>query len=154
MELQKFLTKLDHIVVEGGRRCLKDRVAIAIHRPGSIGGSPMVDVKDIEIIEVKGVTKGIDWDSSRIILTLEQDVCSLTPEQRDAITEDVRKGQSRESYEQFKTLKAKIAKLEAIVALTAPSHRAHLESVEGGRDALLALDAMIAELSEPPVRKK
>lgn len=154
MELQKFLTKLDHIVVENGRRCGTDRVAIAIHRPGSIGGSPVVDVKDVEIVHIKDAKKGIDWDSRKIILTLEQEVSTLTPEQRDAITEDVKKGQSRESYEQFKAFKVKIAKLEALLKVTVPSHRALLEADENGTEGLLALDKMLAELVDTTVREK
>ena len=154
MELQKFLTKLDYIVVQNGRRCGTDRVAIAIHRPGSIGGSPVVDVKDVEVVHIKDATKGIDWDSSKIILTLEQDVCTLTPDQRDAITADVKKGQSRESYEQYKALKIKIAKLEALLELTVPSHRARCEADGNGEEALRTLDALLAQLAAPTVREK
>lgn len=154
MELQKFLTQLDRIFVENGRGCAKDRVAIAIHRPGSIGGSPIVDVKDVEIVHIKDATKGIDWDSRKIILRLEQEVSALTPEQRDAITADVKKGQSRESYEQFKAFKSKIAKLEALLELTVHSHRARFEAADNGEEELMRLDAMLAELVEPTAREK
>ena len=154
MELQKFLTKLDRIVVDNGRQCAKDRVAIAIHRPGSLGGSPIVDVKDVEIVHIKDATKGIDWDSRKIILTLEQEVSTLTPEQRDAITADVKKGQSRESYEQFKAFKARIAKLEALLELTVPSYRARFEADDNGEDELRTLDALLAQLVDPTVREK
>lgn len=146
MELQKFLTTLDRIVVENGRGCVKDRVAIAVHRPGALGGSPVVDVKDVEIVHLKDASKGFDWDSRKIILTLEQEVCTLTPDQRDAITEDVRKGQSREAYEQFKGLKAKIAKLEGLLELTLPAYRSSLEASGAVPAELVSLEQLLIEL--------
>lgn len=154
MELQKFMTTLDRIVVQNGRGCAKNRVAIAVYRPGSLGGSPVVDVKDVEIVHIKDASKGIDWDSSKIILTLEQEVSTLTPDQRDAILENARRENSIEAYQQFKALREKIKHLEKIVELTLPAYREKISTNDQNPDQLAALEELLAGLNEHAVREK
>lgn len=149
MEFQKFLTQLDRIVVDYGRGVLKNRVAIVVHRPGSIGGSPVVDVKDVEIIEVKDASKGIDWNTKLIMLTLEKPVSTLSVEQRDAITENIRRGQSMEAYEQYKSLHARIDQLKALLDRTAPAYKALLGADRERKGDLDAFNAELEALAKP-----
>lgn len=110
MDLKTVLSNLDRIVVDHGNRDVGNfKVGVVVHRPGSIGSTPCVDIHDIE---VKRIDAGFDWDSRKVLITLAQPISLLTNEERDAITKDHSRSTSREGYDQFKQFRARIAALE------------------------------------------
>lgn len=110
MELKTVLSTLDRIVVDHGNRDVGHfKVGVVVHRPGSLGGTPIADIQEIEI---KRIDKGFDWDSRKVLITLAQPISLLTNEERDAITKDHSRSTSREGYDQFKQFRARIAALE------------------------------------------
>jgi hypothetical protein len=76
-----------------GRR----ELAIVVHSPGGLGATPCVPVSSL--------TGGIDWDQSRLLLAPEQPLTLLQPEQVEAITASVAKGQSWHANEAQKSLR-------------------------------------------------
>lgn len=146
MEMGKLLTKMDRIVVDNGRSVAKHRVAVRIHQPGSLGGTPVVNVADIEFVHVKSVEKGFDWDSNKIILTLERDVCTLTPEDRDAITQSVSKGQSWHAYQAYKKGQEELNALKALLKQSQPSLLRDLESYPSDDPESIRLKELLREI--------
>lgn len=105
MDLDKALEQLSHpsITQENARRPMK--LVIKTHRPGSIGGTPCVDVENI--------AAGFDWDHGKLIFTPSKPLTVLTPEDVAAINKSVREGQSWHAFEAHKAHKAQIAGLQA-----------------------------------------
>lgn len=95
------LTRISNTQAHNGERT----IAVRLHKPGSIGGTPCAPVVELHA--------GIDWDSGRVLLTLDRQVTDLTEEQVAAILESVRKGQSWHSYQQYKELRRERAALLA-----------------------------------------
>lgn len=73
-------------------------LTIRVHRPGSLGPTPSVEVEDIYA--------GFDWDAGQVMIYPKHPLTMLTPEQVTAIEESVRKGQSWHAYEAYKKHKA------------------------------------------------
>lgn len=149
MQLKKVMLKLDQIVVENGRRAGDFKLCVRVHRPGALGGTPVVNVADFECLEVKSVDKGFDWDSSKVIITLESDVCAITPEQRDEMSRSASRGTIQE-YDKFRGMKQKIQELQALLELTMPSHDAWL--AENGTDEQKAQYANALVEAQKPYR--
>lgn len=79
-------------------------LVIQVYSPGRIGGTPFVDIKDINI--------GFDWDDGRAFLVPENPLTVLSPDDVVAIRQSVSKGQSYHSYKEIQRLKEVIANLE------------------------------------------
>lgn len=105
MELDKALAILTHpsIAVENSRR--PKMLVVQVLRPGSIGGTPCVDVESI--------SAGIDWDSRRLIIKPEKPLTALSPEEVDAIKQSAAAGQSWHAYQTHLAHKAQITGLQA-----------------------------------------
>jgi hypothetical protein len=92
MNLRDFFGKIDRITTYKGRS--EPRVVIEVHEPGSIGGTPFV--------EVEQVYSGIDWNAGKVLLKPAQPLTKLTREEVDAISKSVAEGQSWHAYQQYK----------------------------------------------------
>jgi hypothetical protein len=110
-------------------------LCVSIHAPGSIGGTP--------VRLVTGMHQGIDWDSGKVMLTLDAAVTDLTPEQVKEITESVQKGQSWHAYQTYKKQREELASLQSELATAraerdawSSAFREEYESTELGRYAL------------------
>lgn len=98
MDLDAAIATLNRIrQAEGhGRR----ELAIVIHAPGSLGGTPSVPVARIDA--------GFDWDHTQLLLTPGQPLTPLQPDQVEAIIRSVAAGQSWHAYEAQKALRAEL----------------------------------------------
>lgn len=106
MKISTALTSLQHIAeTAGNHRQL--RLAIPIHQPGGIGGSPCVEVAMIQA--------GIDWDASVVFLVPEKHLTALTPEQVVDISKSVSKGSSWHAFQREKGLRDEIKALRELV---------------------------------------
>jgi hypothetical protein len=152
MDAQTLHSRLEEIFSQNDKRALKNRVAIVVHRPGSVGGTPTVNITDVEVIEIVDAHKGIDWNSNVIMLSLASEVSTLSVEQRDAITENMRRGQTVEAFEQYKSLHAKIDLLKRLLGEATPAYHAALSADEHGQEKLDAFNAAIESL-KPPARR-
>lgn len=126
MKFSKFSELVDRIRNSNEMQRREHIVAIEVHRPGWIGGTPAV--------AVSAVFKGFDWDNGRVIICPQVPLTELTLEQVIDITESVRKGQSWHANREYKKYKAQL-------------ENAALEhaKVAGQRDKLLAaLEGVIA----------
>ncbi len=88
-----------------GRHQNDARLVVEVYRPGSIGGTPCV--------EVAGVFAGFDWDSGKFILKTDEKLTTLTPEQVAEIHESAMGGQSWHAYQTYKKQADRIKELEA-----------------------------------------
>lgn len=95
MDLDAAIATLNRIrQAEGhGRR----ELAVVIHAPGSLGGTPSVPVARIDA--------GFDWDHTQLLLTPGQPLTALQPDQVQAITKSVASGQSWHAYEAQRALR-------------------------------------------------
>lgn len=75
------------------------KLVIVIQRPGSIGGTPCV--------ELEGVHEGFDWDSGKLMFYPAKPLTALTPEQLEEIRESVKIGQSWHGNEAYRALRQK-----------------------------------------------
>lgn len=101
-------------------------VCIVVSQPGSIGGTPTVDIERIQA--------GFDWDNGRLMLYPAKPLTALTETQIRAIEESARKGQSWHAYEAQKRLRRRITDLEKEVAglrASLPGQQAACNSSEG-----------------------
>lgn len=105
MELDKALAILNHpsITTENERRPM--RLVIQTLKPGSIGGTPCVDVE--------GINAGFDWDHGKLIVRPEKPLTALSPEDVAAIRKSAAEGQSWHAYQTHIAHKAQIAGLQA-----------------------------------------
>lgn len=110
MQINQALRQLQQATEEGRGRHLK--LCIPVFQPGAIGGTPCVMVKDIQ--------SGFDWDQGRVMLTTEEHLTVLSPENVAAIRDSVRRGQSWHAYQAHcvmnDKLKAAEARIEALQA--------------------------------------
>lgn len=136
MDLKTVLSTLDQIVVDHNKQDVGNfRVAVVVHRPGALGGTPCIDIQDID---VKRIDKGFDWDSRKILITLDKPISLLTNEERDAITKDHSRSTSREGYDQFKQFRARIAALEKALITVGHGLQQNLDEPRcSGESALL-----------------
>lgn len=67
------------------------KLVVVLHRPGSMGGTPC--------IEVEGIHDGFDWDAGKVMIHTAQPLTLLSPEDVTAIHESVKKGQSWHAFE-------------------------------------------------------
>lgn len=94
-----------------GRHQQECRLVIPIYAPGSIGGSPCVEVTSFSV--------GFDWDTHKLFVHTEEKLTTLTPEEVAAIMTSVREGQSWHAYQEYKKQAKRIKELEKQVkALT------------------------------------
>lgn len=97
------------------------KLCIPIHRPGSLGGTPCV--------QVTRLSAGIDWDHSRLFVGADEPLSVLTADEVADIRRSIAKGQSWHAYQAHKQMASKldqalarIAELEAeLVTLRAGS---------------------------------
>lgn len=85
-------------------RAAESELMVAVHRPGSLGGTPAVAVTALHA--------GFDWDAGKVILEVAPTVTTLTVEEITAITTSVQKGQSWHAYQSFKRQASRITELE------------------------------------------
>lgn len=102
------LQHLERALRFAGSRRDKLELAVAVWAPGTLGGSPRVGVTSLEV--------GFDWDAGYVLVRTERELCALGADERDAIVQSVRQGQSWHAYQAQKKLRARIAELEAEVA--------------------------------------
>lgn len=92
MDLKSTIDYLNHYLEEDERRPIT--FAVEVFRPGSIGGTPCV--------EIKRIRAGFDWDQGKMLLTPAQPLTTLTPEDVEAIRQDIKKAQSPAGYQAYK----------------------------------------------------
>lgn len=128
-----------------GSRKGEQNLCVQVHRPGSIGGTPSVPVKYM--------FSGFDWDSGKLLISLEREVTDLTPKQVSEISESARHGQSWHAFQQCKALKAQIDQHEADAA----RYRYLCECKEWPREVSDALDCdpkvLIDEAIDAEIKK-
>lgn len=105
MELDKALEILNHpsIERENSRRPMK--LVVQVLKPGSLGGTPCVDVS--------AINAGFDWDKGKLILTTEKPLTALSPEDVEAIRKSAAAGQSWHAYQTHLAHKKQIEGLQA-----------------------------------------
>lgn len=75
------------------------KLVIVIQRPGSLGGTPCV--------ELESVHEGFDWDNGKLMFYPAQPLTALTPEQLEEIRESVKNGQSWHANEAYRKVREK-----------------------------------------------
>lgn len=110
MEFKKALHVMQHHVTEDERRPMK--LVVVVNDPGSIGGTPCV--------EVETVAAGFDWDAGKMMIFPSKSLTALSPAQVDEISKSAAAGQSWHAYQAYK------------------KHQEQLKAVEAQRDLLLA----------------
>lgn len=108
MKFKTALEKLNAIASQLGSRLDTADLVIMVNKPGAVGGTPSVQVLDINA--------GFDWDANKILIATKEDLSVLTTEEREAILESVRQGSSWHAYQAQKKLIDKIAALELELA--------------------------------------
>lgn len=103
MKLSQLKAYLDRLEGALCRHPEEVEVVIAIHQPGTLGGTPGV--------ELTSVSLGSDWDRNRLILRGEVPLTSLNAEQVEAILASVRGGQSWHAYQAQQKLRDAIYEL-------------------------------------------
>lgn len=105
MELDKALEILTHpsVTTENSRRPTK--LVIQVLQPGSIGGTPCVDVE--------AISAGFDWDKGKLIIRPDKPLTSLSPDEVEAIKKSAAAGQSWHAYQTHLAHNAQIAGLQA-----------------------------------------
>ncbi len=106
MELDLALQHLHRLEVVNGPHPIE--LAVRVYQPGSLGGTPCV--------KVTGMHAGIDWDRAKLLISTEQPLTVLTPEDVEAIRQSAAKGQSWHAYQAYKAQNERIKALEAEVA--------------------------------------
>ncbi|HFK1643442.1 TPA: hypothetical protein ACGZY5_004454 [Escherichia coli] len=103
MKFYKFSELVNRILSNNHSHRRDIDVTIVVHSPGSIGSTPSVEVKSIQV--------GFDWDAGQVMIFPAQPLTTLTPEQVADITDSVRKGQSWHAYQEYKKHKEQLEKL-------------------------------------------
>lgn len=103
MKLTQLLELLTKTVGALKSRADSVDVVVEIHQPGSVGGTPTINI-------VQG-SMGFDWDANKFILGTEKALSVLTEEERKAIEESVSKGQSWHAYQDHKKLQGQLKTL-------------------------------------------
>lgn len=104
MKLKQMIDTLSRITERMGSRLDDVNVVIEVHNPGSIGGTPAV--------ALSGLNLGIDWDNNKLILHTKEALTTLTDEEREAVVQSVRKGQSWHAYQSYRKQSNEIDKLK------------------------------------------
>ena len=78
--------ELIELLQRGTARNLDSIVKVVVHNPGTVGGSPAINLRHAAF--------GFDWDSGKFLLYPVQHLTALTAEQVNEITDSVRIGQS------------------------------------------------------------
>lgn len=95
MEFKSALQVMQHYVTEDERRPMK--LAIVVTSQGSIGGTPCVEVQNIQA--------GFDWDHGKLMIYPAQPLTTLTSEDVADIRKSVAGGQSWHAYQAQKNLR-------------------------------------------------
>lgn len=122
MKFLQFAAKVARIAESPSVVRRDPELTIKIHRPGSLGPTPSVEID----VEIDDIYAGFDWDVGQVILFSKQQLTELDPQQLCPIEESVRKGQSWHAYQAHK------------------KHRDELKAMEDQRDTLLAVLERIA----------
>jgi len=96
----------------------KIRVGIAIFRPGSLGGTPVTNVKSVDLKELEEVQSahfGFDWDSKKFIIYPENDLTVLTREDVNAIKESIKQSQSVHTEQVIRKYKKEADELKTFI---------------------------------------
>lgn len=101
MLLKELISKLEYLSDD-------TQVVIQTYSPGRIGGSPCVNIKNVNV--------GFDWDQGKVFLTPETPLTVLSTDDIVAIRESVSKSQSWHSFQELNKLKGRIHKLEKELA--------------------------------------
>lgn len=124
------------------------KLVIVIQRPGSIGGTPCV--------ELEGVHEGFDWDSGKLMFYPAKPLTVLSPEDVAAIHESVRLGQSWHANQaHMKTAAQRRAAEAELASYKTDAERYRFVVAIGTNVALarcldpLAIKAGIEHLSDP-----
>lgn len=96
-----------------GGRVRKLKLKIPIFSPGSLGGTPSLDIHDLSL--------GFDHDQGRLFFCTEQQLSALSREEISAIQKSVSMGQSYHAYQQYKAMRAEHATLVDLLASTRES---------------------------------
>lgn len=133
MEFKKALHVMQHHVTEDERRPMK--LVVVVNDPGSIGGTPCV--------EVETVAAGFDWDAGKMMIFPSKSLTALSPAQVDEISKSAAGGQSWHAYQAYN------------------KYQEQLKAAEAQRDLLLAaLDDLVQffdedeQLLAPDVRSR
>lgn len=103
---------LERALLSAGSRRDELELVVPVYQPGSIGPQPSVPVDRIHA--------GIDWDAGFAFAVPETEVSTLSADEREAILESARQGQSWHAYRREQKLRDRIATLEARLAVLAP----------------------------------
>jgi hypothetical protein len=102
MDFKSALHVMQHSIAENERRPMK--LVIAVQSQGSIGGTPCVEVSNVQA--------GFDWDSGKMMIYPSTPLTTLSAEDVGAIRESVSKGQSWHAYQAYKAQKAEQKTIE------------------------------------------
>lgn len=119
---------LKGILARPQQSCRPTKLVIVIKRPGSIGGTPCV--------EVESVHAGFDWDNGKLMIYPAQPLTALTPEQLEEIHESVRLGQSWHANQAHMKTAAQRRAAEAELA----SYKVDAERYRFGREVMVNTD--------------
>lgn len=81
-------------------------LVIPVFNPGTLGGSPCVDVQEVNI--------GFDWDNGKLFLVPNCSLTVLTAEQMSDVQQCAKVDQSPNSYKMHKRIKELEAELQAM----------------------------------------
>ena len=85
------------------------RLVVKTLNPGSVGGTPSVDVTRLKF--------GIDWDAGKVLIETDVPLTRLTPEDVAAIHKSAKEGQSWHAYHAWKKQADRIKALEVELSL-------------------------------------
>lgn len=106
IKLRQLIDTLDRITERRGNRLDDVNVVLEVYNPGSIGGTPCVPIVSLDL--------GIDWDANKLILHTDKTLSVLTDEEKAAILESVKKGQSWHAYQSHKKQSDELKKLKEL----------------------------------------
>lgn len=106
IKLRQLIDTLARITERRGNRLDDVNVVIEVYNPGSIGGTPCVPIVSLNL--------GIDWDANKLILHTDKTLSVLTDEEKAAILESVKKGQSWHAYQSHKKQSDELKKLKEL----------------------------------------
>ena len=84
------------------------KLFVKVFNPGSIGGTPCVAVKRIDV--------GFDWDNGKVLIETDVPLTQLSPEDVAAIHKSAKGGQSWHAFQAYKKQADRIKVLEDQVA--------------------------------------
>ena len=103
MEFKNALKVMQHYVTEDERRPMK--LVVVVNDPGSIGGTPCV--------EVETVVAGFDWDAGKMMIFPSKSLTALSPAQVDEISKSAAGGQSWHAYQAYNKYQEQLKAAEA-----------------------------------------